>query len=739
MLAIVISLIAIALAGMAQLSFDDGTRSIFRSANPEYAAYVAHVDEFAQSDTTAIILAESDEPFTAAQWAWQRDSIAAIQAISGVEAVFSGFGVNTFHPEAGDVSTMPAEELAGLLDPPRDGRAGSNYAAIDQPLVSEDRRSSVMVVSLSDELQDLATARPVLDRLRTVMAGGSAHDLDVQLTGMVPIREWIIDGVTRDQIVINLVGIVLGFVISLILFRSFWIAALNGIAPALALFLSLGAFGLLGFEINVVRNALPVLILVLAMADCIHMTFEFCETYSETEDGKQAIAAMVRNIAPPCILTSLTTMIAFASLYYSDSPLIQSLSLSGVLAVAIALLVVLFVHPLIFVLALKFGPARDAFLRSRRGIIGGLPTQSLFTWIVARPYRIAALGTATAITVLAIFLPLKTDFRFYEYVEEDAEIIGALERVEAIAGPMQSIDIPLRVAGGESGITTSALDDLRRVHAELATRFPDHPVRSAADVAEVLEAREEWPSWNNVQLALASLPAVVSDSLVSRSGDTLIIRLMTADNHAEETRALIEAADAAAASVSIQSARVEPATGLTVLAANLSDAMIRQLAISFLIAALLCPLIVGLWHRRWQYGVAAILPNLLPIVIVGAWLHWIGWNLQFTSALGLVIAFGIAVDDTVHVLNRHRIQEAAGAGKTRQTVIVGAMNRVTPALVTTTVILIAGLIASLFSTMPTARFFGEICMTVFLLALVADLIVLPAMLSILERQRSQER
>ncbi len=730
----VLVFLALALFGGTKLEFDDGTRSIFSSSRAEFAAYSAHVEEFAQTDTVAIVLVESENPFAAAQWSWMRDAVAAAQNVEGVETVFSVFGVNMFHPEAGDVSAMSEGELARLPNLQPGGPSVRNYGTADRSLLSENRRSTVIVVALRDELQDLTIARPTLDRLRTIMADSGDAGLETRLTGMVPIRQWIIDGIVRDQIAINLAAAAIGFLISLILFRSLWIAVLNGVAPVLALIFSLGAFGLFGFEINTVRNALPVLILVLAMADCIHMTFEFCETYAKTGDREESLRRMVRHMAPPCVLTSLTTIIAFAGLYYSESPLIQSLSLSGMLAVAIALLVVLFVHPLVFLLALRYGPVQRALGRSRRGIIGGLPLKRLFSAIIARPRSIALGGSALAIALLFLFLPIKTDFRFYEYVEEDAEIVRALDRAEAVAGPTQSIDIPLRAEGP---LSTGILDEAREVHRRLAEAFPDNPVVSVSTVADALEARDEWPSWNNVQLALAPLPAFVSDSLVSRNGDAVLVRVMTSDDNAGDVRNLVAEIDELTSSLDTQSVSAERATGLTALAANLSDTMIWQLTISFLIAALLCPIVIGLWFRSWRFAVAAVLPNMLPILAVGAWLGWTGWNLQFTSALALAIAFGIAVDDTVHVLNRYRIErDELGAGEPPGS-LVAAMNRVAPALIATTLILIAGLLSTLFSTMPTARFFGEICIAVFMLALVADLFLLPALLALFGRNKAK--
>jgi uncharacterized protein len=734
---ILVGLAAVAAFGASQIEFDDGMRSIFSSSRAEYETYSNHVENFAQSDTTAVLLITADTGLGEAQLPALRDLVLDLQKIDGIEAMFSIFGVNTINPDAGDVGAFSASDLADLPSVQTAGESVPVGVRSSRSLISADGRQTVMAMPLDDRMQNLADARPVLAEIRQTLARADTGGMRIELTGMVPVRERVIEGIVRDQTLLNGVGALLGFMISLVIFRSFWIALLNGIAPVIALMLSLGAFGLLGFEMNTVRNALPVLILVLATADCIHMTYEFCRKSAETGTLDISIRHILRETGPPCILTSLTTMLAFAGLYYSESPLIQSLSISGILGVGIALATVLFVHPLVFILAWKVGLIRSAFCKARPRNFSAPMTLKTMGGVLRRPLSALAGGIAICIVLVAVFLPLKTDFRYFEFIDAQDEMMIALDQAETISGPVQSIDLPLSSHDPDMPLSGAALDDVRLVHEALEAALPEHSIVSAESLNRALEERGEFPGWNTLTLALAPLPAIVSDSIIARDGSGLLVRVMIPDTDPAEIRALADRVETVAAQAGTNTLDVGQATGLTVLAAELSDTMIRQLTISFLIAALACPLLIGLWFGRWAFGLAAILPNILPILAVGAWLSLMDWNLQFTSALALSIAFGIAVDDTIHVLNRYRIQEKEN-GEDQTHTIADAMIRIAPALIATTAILSIGIASTLFSAMPTMRYFGELCIAVFVLALIADLFLLPPSLALIQKYSTRQ-
>src|SRR5690606_7979302 len=124
---------------------------------------------------------------------------------------------------------------------------------------------------------------------------------------------------------------------------------------------------------------------------------------------------------------------------------------------------------------------------------------------------------------------------------------------------------------------------------------------------------------------------------------------------------------------------------------------------------------------------ASVIPNLFPILGTQAWLWWSGAGLQMTTVLALTIAFGIAVDDTVHFLS-HYLQGRRQHALSHVEAVKHTIERIGGAIVATTVILCAGTAIVAFSELPQVALFGSLFVITLALALLGDLFILPALL-----------
>jgi predicted RND superfamily exporter protein len=134
--------------------------------------------------------------------------------------------------------------------------------------------------------------------------------------------------------------------------------------------------------------------------------------------------------------------------------------------------------------------------------------------------------------------------------------------------------------------------------------------------------------------------------------------------------------------------------------------------------------------------VISLVPNMLPVTLIGAWLMLSGRGIEFSNGLALTVAFGVAVDDTLHVLNRLRLN--GGIAHFQRARVFAALEEVTPALVTTSLVLVLGMGGTLFAENKGVSDFGKIAMAVYVLALIADLIVLPAALAVFGPRRGRQ-
>jgi uncharacterized protein len=126
-----------------------------------------------------------------------------------------------------------------------------------------------------------------------------------------------------------------------------------------------------------------------------------------------------------------------------------------------------------------------------------------------------------------------------------------------------------------------------------------------------------------------------------------------------------------------------------------------------------------------------MLPDFIPVVASGALLWLTGEGLQFASIVALTVAFGLGLDSTVHFLNRHRLEDHPGADP--KEVILRAAVLVGPALILTSIVLACGLAVTMLSDLPSLRLFGRLCAVTLIAALIADLVVLPAMVLSMKR------
>jgi predicted RND superfamily exporter protein len=165
-------------------------------------------------------------------------------------------------------------------------------------------------------------------------------------------------------------------------------------------------------------------------------------------------------------------------------------------------------------------------------------------------------------------------------------------------------------------------------------------------------------------------------------------------------------------------------SGLAVIAARNSAAMIQKINLMLTAEIILVSALIGLAFRSFFIGIVSLLPGLFPVVAAGASLALTGEGLQFASIVALTVAFGLGFNATVHYLNRLRLEEATGndpeLNAARAAELIG------PALILTSIVLSCGLAVTVFSDLPSLRLFGRLSATTLLAAMVAGLFLLPA-------------
>ena len=725
-LALLLAATLLAVYGVSNVRLDDELRRLFRSDSPAHQAYARMLDGFPSLENQLFLLVESDRPMGADRLEGLRGLHLDLRFVEGVDTVFSLFSLR--HPPVGSEPPAPlfpaelpqGEALDRLLDQAR------AHPLLGDKLISPDATAALVVISLDPGRRPDLSVDDVLGAIGDLTdTVGRASGLMTTATGTLAVRSAIISSLQNDLFLLTVLGTIVATAICTLFFRRWRLVIIASLPPVAAVIWLIGAYGLAGLPITTINNVLPTLVLVIAFSDSVHLVQAVRRKMVEAVAPREAIRQAVVEVGPACAMTSITTMIACLSLASSESEPVREFAVAGALAVFCAYISVIAMIPAMSVLLLRdAGP-------------GSVP-DDLFNRLLAAASAALAAGVRRAtvpIALLSIPLLVVTGYLYFR--------IGTDHDYRSFMVPTSPPNLAIDRINDKLGGA-----DAVHVLIERRDGTPASPSELPAVVGAVHDAVAATPEFNNVfsEAAIArwlgsggspvdegtALPERFRGQFRTADGGAFLVTAHMPATPAAMTRARLETLEAALAPVRRQYAdHAVSVTGIVALGALASNRLIAGLKQSLALAVVITIAVVAMSLRSVVLALLSAIPNLLSLTIVAAGVYVIGERLQIPSVLALTIAFGIAVDNTIHLLNRYRVERRrAGVGDA----LAVTAEKVGPVLIAATIVLTVGMGVTMLSGLPMIRLFGSLCVVVLLTALAVALIVLPALVSFMSRR-----
>jgi predicted RND superfamily exporter protein len=334
----------------------------------------------------------------------------------------------------------------------------------------------------------------------------------------------------------------------------------------------------------------------------------------------------------------------------------------------------------------------------------------------ARP---VAIVLAAIIVLMAIpHLLLQPRFSFEDFLPSNSEALETAKGIDSGVGGVAPIYVRVPLKDADPNLTDDDFALVQRVHRILEDNVGKGKVISGASLFDYTNA-----GFSREQVFDAVGPFLKRRFVTDDGTQALVTGFLPTIMDAQDLRRIVEKTDADLAAAGIGNAEV---TGYGLMTTFASTDMINSIRNSLVMAIFVNIVLIGVAFRSWKIGLLSLLPNLLPILGTELYLYVSGAGLQLTTVIALTVAFGIAVDDTIHYLATYVRQRAAG--NTHEVAIDRSLERVGPALVATTLIICAGTLVVVFSSLPPIALFGTLLILTLILALVGDLFMLPALL-----------
>jgi uncharacterized protein len=302
---------------------------------------------------------------------------------------------------------------------------------------------------------------------------------------------------------------------------------------------------------------------------------------------------------------------------------------------------------------------------------------------------------------------------------EDSTALTAAEQIDEGVGGVAPLYVRVPLQQGLVDIGDEDFARIETVHKILENRLGQNKVISAAAFRHYSES-----GFTRDEIFNAVGPFLKKRFVTDDGTQALVTGFMPTIISSDNLKVLVDGVKGDLRDAGLTDAEVG---GFRILTTFATDTIVRNLQLALTGSVLVNLIIIGIAFGSWRIALVSVVPNLFPILGTEAWLWWSGAGLQLTTVLALTIAFGIAVDDTIHFLSRY-MSERRENGRNHIDAVKETMERIGGAIIATTVILCAGTAIVAFSELPQVALFGSLFVITLALALLGDLFILPALL-----------
>lgn len=548
-------------------------------------------------------------------------------------------------------------------------------------------------------------------------------------------QEYYVNLMQTELMVFVSISIVLVVIFLIIAFRSFWGVWVPITVVLLSIIWTLGTMSVTGKRIDLMLTILPTILFVVGVSDVVHVISRFFEGLRNGMPKLEALKVTFKEIGLATLLTSVTTAIGFLTLLTSSIRPLSEFGIYTAIGVFLAFILAYSLLPAVLVLS---KPPRIVE-KAPQKIFWNKTLLTAYSWTIRN--RIALLISAVGVALLSFwgiskvevnnFLledlkdgdPLKEEFMFFE-------------RNFAGARPFE-----LAVTLKDTSMSPFDLEVLKEVD-----KIDDY-LKGTYEVGDVISpavmvktAYQTWQGGSNDFYRLPQDQRMVNRMMGMMKGPELkkFVRLYV-DDEEGLLRVSGKTDDLGSkiftvrdqeflkwAESNINSNLVElKITGTAKLIDSNNQYLAKNMIGGLLIAFAVIALIAGIMFKSLKMVIISLIPNIFPLIMIGGIMGFSGIYLKVSTSIIFTIAFGIAVDDTIHFLSKLRLQ--LGEGKSMLYALKRTFISTGKAIILTSIILCGGFLTLVSSDFLGTYYVGLLISLTLLFAVLADLFILPVL------------
>ncbi|MFT5859145.1 MAG: putative RND superfamily exporter protein [Flavobacteriaceae bacterium] len=743
-LVLIVGLTVLFGANMSNTKFEFNFEKLFPADDAETAYFNEFRNKFSpENDQLPIIIQRNSGVFNLSFFKKIDRLTKRIERIENVNYVVSltNQAENLIDAD-GAVIQKPYIDLSDF-SPSRDSAGIVENVELVKSLISEDAKSICMFVKYEDYLPVKESSKLVKNVQNEI--DKYAFD-DVRMFGKAFGQDYIIKTMSSEMKFFLSISALLVVLFLLIIFRSVWGILIPQIVLFLTLIWLIGTLGLFDEKINILLTVMPTIMFVVSMSDVIHLVSSYLDVLKDSKDNFAAIRIAIKEVAFATMLTSITTAIGFFSLYIVPIQPIQSFGIIMGVGVLFAFTLTFGLLPILF----YWFPGRVGKNKVKRADFWPNKLSASLIYVLRRRKSVLVVAGVIAIVSIIGALSLNSNNYLMDDLTPNDPFAKDLKYIDENYGGTRSFVMTVELADDNDEFWE--LENLREIDTIQTYLEKEYNVKirsSLIDAIKILNRGMHGGKTNEYRLPetperLAPLKKIIETgedgrtirNFIDSIGTTLQLVGFIGDEGRDNVSLKNIKLDEFLASQDNQRFKTK-ITGTAHLLDKNMGYLVYSMLLGLGISVLMVALIMGIVFKSIKMAFLSLIPNLIPLVIIGGIMGYMGIELKMSNVLIFSIAFGIVVDDTIHFLGKFNIELQRGSSSLyalkRSYLTTGK------AMILTTAVLCSGFIIMIFSSFMGTFYLGFLLSSVLFIALLADLTLLPILLALFYKKPKSDK
>tara|TARA_B110000091_G_scaffold94562_1_gene103164 strand:- start:1244 stop:3613 length:2370 start_codon:yes stop_codon:yes gene_type:complete len=573
------------------------------------------------------------------------------------------------------------------------------------------------------------------------------YNVELRMGGIPMIADDMIIYVKNDLINFGL-GVFFFIIVTLIIiFREFRWVMLPIVSCVYAVLFMIGLLGLLNWQVTVISSNFISLMLILTLSMNIHLIVRYRQLSSSCTNQYDAISMTTRQMVRPCLYTALTTIVAFASLIFSDIKPVIDFGYMMTFGLIVTFVTSFILLPSILLLLKKVETHE--------------PTNSQFWFTKLLANLTINKGKYIMFVTITILLStiygisqLRVENSFINYFKSNTEIYKGMKQIDEKLGGTTPLDIiikfedPVQVSSDDEfgdglldddsdiesqWFTIKKINKIKKVHDYLDSLPEIGKVLSLASTIRVAEKLNGDEELNSMEMALlykrvpVEVKTMAVTPYISIESNEARISARILDSKADLRRNdLIDKIKHDMEKKLDFKKESYFLTGILILYNNMLQSLFDSqiLSLGFVMAGIF--LMFMILFKSVTLSIIGIIPNLLAATFVLGLMGLINLPLDMMTITIAAIAIGIAVDNSIHYI--YRFREEYESTKDYELSLYRSHDSIGRAIFFTSITIIFGFSILVLSNFVPTIIFGLLTGLAMLIALLAVLTLLPKLI-----------